>query len=104
MRRIALVIAFAIGLITSASAQKAEIEAVNAKWIELFNKSDFAGMASLYTADATVLPPHSAMVRGGAAIEATWKAMAQQVGEPKLQLLTSNRWAPPRLARSGPIA
>jgi uncharacterized protein (TIGR02246 family) len=84
MRIIALVVALMIALIAPASAQKAEIEAVNAKWIELFNKGDFAGIASLYTADATVLPPGSAMVRGAAAIEATWKGMAQQVGDPKL--------------------
>jgi len=43
MRSIALVLAFVFGLIAPASAQKAEIEAVNAKWIEFFNKGDFAG-------------------------------------------------------------
>jgi hypothetical protein len=41
-----LVITFVAGLIASAFAQKAEIEAVNAKWIEFFNKGDFAGIAS----------------------------------------------------------
>jgi hypothetical protein len=57
MHRIALVIAFLVGLIAPASAQKAQIEAVNAKWIEFFNKGDFAGVASLYTTDATAFPP-----------------------------------------------
>ena len=33
MRRIILMTAFVVGLIAPASAQKAEIEAVNAKWI-----------------------------------------------------------------------
>jgi hypothetical protein len=33
MRRIALAITFVAGLIASAFAQKAEIEAVNAKWL-----------------------------------------------------------------------
>src|SRR5262249_61322136 len=47
MRRIALVITFVAGLIASAFAQKTEIEAVNAKWIEFFNKGDFAGIASV---------------------------------------------------------
>ena len=37
MRGFALVI-FLAGLIAPAVAQKAEIEAVNAKWMELFNK------------------------------------------------------------------
>jgi hypothetical protein len=53
MGRIVLIIAFLIGLIAPASAQKAQIDAVNAKWVELFNKGDFAGVASLYTADAS---------------------------------------------------
>ena len=87
MSRIALVIAFVFGLIAPASAQKAEIEAANAKWTEFFNKGDFAGVASLYTADATAFPPGSAMVQGGAAIGAMWKSMAEQVGDPKLTTL-----------------
>ena len=49
MRKIALAIVFLAGLIAPAFAQKAEIAAVNAKWMELFNKGDFAGVASLYT-------------------------------------------------------
>jgi uncharacterized protein (TIGR02246 family) len=87
MRTIALLIAFAVGLIATASAQKAEIEAVEAKWTEFFNKGDFAGIASLYTTDATAFPPGSAMVQGGAAIGAMWKSMAEQVSDPKVTTL-----------------
>jgi uncharacterized protein (TIGR02246 family) len=87
MRRIAPIIAFVAALTAPAFAQKAEIEAVNAKWIEFFNKGDFAGVASLYTEDATALPPGSAMVKGRAAIEALWKSMAEQVSDPKLTTL-----------------
>jgi len=87
MRSIALVIAFLVGLIAPASAQKAEIEAVNAKWVEFFNKGDFAGVASLYTTDATAFPPGSAMVQGAPAIGALWKSMAEQVTDPKLTTL-----------------
>ena len=87
MRRIALVIAFLAGLVAPAVAQKAEIEAMNAKWIELFNKGDFAGVASLYTDDATAFPPGSGMVKGRAAIGAMWKGMAEQVSDPKLTTL-----------------
>jgi uncharacterized protein (TIGR02246 family) len=87
MRRIALVIAFLTGLAAPAVAQKAEIEAMNAKWIELFNKGDFAGVASLYTDDATAFPPGSGMLKGRAAIGAMWKGMAEQVGDPKLTTL-----------------
>ena len=56
MRTIALAIALVVGLILSAFAQKAEIEAVNAKWIDFFNKGDFAGVASLYTAPPFTMP------------------------------------------------
>jgi uncharacterized protein (TIGR02246 family) len=87
MRRIALAIAFMVGLITPALAQKAEIDAVNAKWIEFFNKGDFAGVASLYTTDATAFPPGSAMVQGAAAIGAMWKDVAEKVGDPKFTTL-----------------
>jgi uncharacterized protein (TIGR02246 family) len=87
MHRTVLVIAFLVGLIAPAFAQKAEIEAVNARWMEFFNKSDFAGIASLYTDDATAFPPGSAMVKGSAAIGAMWKSMAEQVSDPKVTTL-----------------
>ena len=87
MRSIALVVAFVAGLMTPAFAQKAEIEAVNAKWMEFFNKGDFAGLASLYTANATAFPPGAAMVQGRAAIGAMWKSMAEQVSDPKVTTL-----------------
>ena len=87
MRRTVLVIAFVAGLIAPAFAQKAEIEAVNAKWMEFFNKGDFAGVASLYTTDATAFPPGAAMVRGRAAIGAMWKGMAEKIGDPKVTTL-----------------
>ena len=84
MRRIASVIALLAALVAPAFAQKAEIEAVNAKWIDFFNKGDFAGLASLYTNDATAFPPGSGMVKGRPAIEAMWKNIADQVTDPKL--------------------
>lgn len=64
MRSVVPVIAVLVGLIAPAAAQRANIDAANAKWIELFNKSDFDGVASLYTTDATAFPPGSAVVKG----------------------------------------
>src|SRR5215470_11910001 len=87
MRTIALAIALVVGLILPVFAQKAEIEAVNAKWIDLFNKGDFAGVASLYTDDATAFPPGSGMVKGRVGIEALWKGLAGKVGDPRLATL-----------------
>jgi uncharacterized protein (TIGR02246 family) len=84
MLRIALVIAFVVGVISPAFTQRTEIEAVNAKWMDYFNKGDFAGVGSLYTNDATAFPPGSAMVKGRAAIEAMWKSMAEHVSDPKV--------------------
>ena len=64
MRMIALVAVLFAALIAPAAAQKANIEAANAKWVEFFDKGDFDGVASLYTNDAVAFPPGSAMVRG----------------------------------------
>src|SRR6516164_10994772 len=87
MHRIALVIAIVTCLTAPVLAQQAEIEAVNAKWMDFFNKGDFSGVASLYTEDATAFPPGSAMVKGRAAIAAMWKGMAEQVSDPKVTTL-----------------
>src|SRR5580704_19735050 len=87
MRRIILGIALVVGLIVPASAQKAEIDAVNAKWMEYFNKGDFAGIASLYTTDASAFPPGAPIVRGRDAIGAMWKGMAEKVTDPKVTTL-----------------
>ena len=94
MCRTALVIAFLMGLIAPATAQKAEIEAANAKWMAFFNKGDFDGVASLYTADATAFPPGSAMVKGRAAIGAMWKGMAEQMTDPKVTTIDVKRLGP----------
>jgi len=94
MRKNALVIVFLLVLVVPAAAQKAQIEVVNAKWMELFNKGDFAGIAELYTADAVAFPPGSPMVRGKAAIGAMWKAMAEQAGNPRVTTLEVKRLGP----------
>ncbi len=78
MRRTAVVVAVLTGLIAPAFAQRAEIEAVNAKWVDFFNRGDFAGVASLYTEDAIAFPPGAGMMKGRAAIEAMWKGAAYE--------------------------
>ncbi len=94
MRRIALALVVLVGLVAPAAAQKAEIEAANAKWVAFFNKGDFDGVASLYTADATAFPPGAAMVKGRAAIGAMWKGMAEQVTDPKVTTLDVKKLGP----------
>ena len=87
MHRIVLALMMMVGFVVPASAQKAEIDAVNAQWIEFFNKGDFAGIASLYTEDATAFPPGAEMVKGRAAIGEMWKKLAEQAGDPKITTL-----------------
>ena len=87
MRRIALMLVSLGALTAPAFAQKAEIEAVNARWMDFFNKGDFMGVASLYTEDATAFPPGSAMVKGRAAIGSMWKNVAEKVTDPQVVTL-----------------
>jgi uncharacterized protein (TIGR02246 family) len=97
MSRIVVVIAVLIALITLAapSTQKPpDIEPVNARWLQFFNSGNFEGIASLYTEDATALPPGSPMVRGRAAIAAMWKSLADQVGDPVVKTLSIKRLGP----------
>lgn len=63
---------------------KATIEKLNDAWTAAFNKGDAAAVAALYTEDAYVLPPGSAMVKGRTAIEAFWRQAAQQMTDAKL--------------------
>jgi uncharacterized protein (TIGR02246 family) len=63
---------------------KATIEKLNDVWTSAFNKGDAAAVAALYTEDAYVLPPGSAMVKGRAAIEVFWRQAAQQMSDARL--------------------
>jgi uncharacterized protein (TIGR02246 family) len=68
-------------LFLAASAQartiKAEIDAANAKFVAAFNKGDAAGIAQLYTENATALPPGAPIAKGRAAIQAVWQGAIQ---------------------------
>jgi uncharacterized protein (TIGR02246 family) len=84
MWRIVMFIAL-LSLGAPALAQnKATIEKLNDVWTAAFNKGDAAAVAALYTEDAYVLPPGSAMVKGRSAIEAFWRQAAQQMSDAKL--------------------
>ena len=104
MRTISLVVIFLIGMIVPGFAQKADIEAVNARWTEYFNEGDFAGVASLYTEDATAFPPGAAMVKGRAAIGEMWKAMAEKVSDPKVTTLDVKPLGPSAVLEIGTVS
>ena len=94
MRSITIAIAFLAVIAAPAVAQQAEIDTANGKWVAFFNKGDFDGVASLYTADATAFPPGSAVVKGRAAIGAMWKGMAEQMTDPKVTTIEVKRLGP----------
>lgn len=101
MRWIILMFVFLTAAVAPALAQKTEIEAANAKWIALFNKGDFDGVAQLYTANATALPPGSPMVKGRTALGKMWKGMAEQASDPKLTTLEVKRIGPNAIREIG---
>ncbi len=63
---------------------KAEIEKLNARFAELFNNGDAAGVAAMYTEDAVVLPPGAGIIKGRNDIQAFWKKAAETLGDAKL--------------------
>jgi len=87
-----------LALNSPAFAQKADIEKLNAQFVDLFNKGDFTGMAGLYTSDAVALPPDAGIVKGRNAIAAMWKDIAGKAGEPRLTIVEVKRLSP-RAAR-----
>jgi uncharacterized protein (TIGR02246 family) len=62
---------------------KAEIQKLNDKWAEAFNKGDTATVAAMYTEDAYLLPAGAQMLKGRSAIEGFWRQSMQQLGDVK---------------------
>ena len=87
--------------VAPAFAQRAEVEAANAKWIATFDKGDFDGLGRLYTDDAVAVPPGSPMVKGRAAIVEMMKTMAGQAGTPTLTTLDTKRLGPSTIREIG---
>ena len=84
MLKVALVCALTVLACPAYAQDKSEIEKLNARWAELFNKGDAAGVAALYTDDAVVLPPGAPILKGKTDIEAFWKKAAETLGDAKL--------------------
>ena len=57
-----------------ADPPRVHIDHVLEQFIVAFNNGDAATMASLYTVDATLMPPDASIVRGRAAVQAFWQA------------------------------
>lgn len=52
-----------------------QIESANGKLMEAFKRGDAPAIAHLYTSEAQLLPAHSDVVRGPAAIRTFWQAL-----------------------------
>jgi ketosteroid isomerase-like protein len=74
----------------------AEIDAANAKFVQLFGQGD-GSVATLYADGATICPPNSDFIQGMSAIRDFWKG-AYDAGIKKVKLETVN------VESSGPIA
>jgi uncharacterized protein (TIGR02246 family) len=57
----------------SVASVRSQIEAVNKKFVDLFNKGDVAGFAKVYAADATLLPPNAEAIHGQPKIAEYWQ-------------------------------
>lgn len=70
-------------------AVRSRIEETNAQFTSAVNRGDTATVASLYTEDATILPPNGPAVHGRAQVKGLFDGMIQQMGLPTLKLSTS---------------
>ncbi|MBO1906332.1 SgcJ/EcaC family oxidoreductase [Microvirga sp. 3-52] len=85
MRILTLVTAICLSGSAPAMAQdKATIQSLSDKFAQAFNAGDAAGVATLYTDEAVILPPGAEMMKGRTAIQAFWKGAAEQLGNGKL--------------------
>jgi len=71
-----------------ATVRKA-IEEGSAKWTEAYNRGDAAGVAALYTEDATAMPPNSEMVKGRQGIQGLWNNL-MTMGVKDVKLTTTD--------------
>lgn len=69
---LAAVLALPVGPVF-ANGDEAAIRAASVKFMEFYAAGDAAGMASLYTRDASLLPPGTPRVDGRQAIQAYWQ-------------------------------
>jgi uncharacterized protein (TIGR02246 family) len=83
--RLVMLAAVSLLICGSASAQdKAAIQKLNDAFTSAFNKGDFATVGGMYTDDAYLLPPGSAMVKGRSKITAFWTKTGEAIGDAKL--------------------
>jgi len=79
MLRIGLFASMFVLAVPAFAQDMAQIQMLNDRFAEAFNKGDAAALAAMYTDDAFVLPAGAPMVRGRDAIQSFWKGGAEQL-------------------------
>jgi ketosteroid isomerase-like protein len=78
---VALAVAFlAAAPLTAQNTPRAQIDAVNSRFMTTFNRGDGAGAGQFYSTDAVLMPPNAAAVHGRSAIVSAWSAMGKMGG------------------------
>ncbi len=71
---------FAVAPLPAQGTPRSQIDAVNAHFMSTFNGGNATGVGQFYSADAVLMPPNSAAVKGRAAIASTWGEFGKMGG------------------------
>ena len=71
------------------SSARKEIDHVNSQFVQAFNRGDAAGAVSVYSEDATILPPGSNAIQGRQGIQQFWQG-AMDMGIRAVDLQTES--------------
>ena len=78
-------VALSFLMLGPAGAQdKATMEKLNDAFVTAFSKGDFATVGSMYTEDAYLLPPGSAMFKGRTNVTAFWTTASEAISDVRL--------------------
>jgi ketosteroid isomerase-like protein len=62
------------------STARAQVDAVNSRFMATFNRGDAAGVGQFYSTDGVLMPPNGAAVKGRSAIAKAWGEMGKMGG------------------------
>ena len=74
------------------AAVRKVIDSTNAVFGSMISKGDSAGLASLYTSDAKLMPPNMPTASGRSAIQSTFAGLFAAMGTPGLTLTSTDIW------------
>jgi ketosteroid isomerase-like protein len=62
------------------STPRAQVDAVNSRFMATFNRGDAAGVGQFYSTDGVLMPPNGNAVKGRSAIASAWGGMGKMGG------------------------